>query len=76
MVRPGRDKLAGAVAWMKTYVGGERPAKHGRGAEGKTLVLIAAQHDGAGIGRIRLCRISDLSGTAVGGGRTNDGSGG
>jgi transposase-like protein len=66
MVRPGRDKLVGAVDVDETYVGGERPGKHGRGAEGKTLVLIAAQHDGAGIGRIRLCRISDLSGTTVG----------
>lgn len=66
MVRPGRDKLAGAVDVDETYVGGERPGKRGRGAEGKTLVLIAAQHDEAGIGRIRLRRIPDLSGAAVG----------
>jgi transposase-like protein len=66
MVRPGRDQLAGTVDVDETYVGGEHPGKHGRGAEGKTLVLIAAQHDGAGIGRIRLRRIDDLSGPAVG----------
>lgn len=66
MVRPGRDNLAGTVDVDETYVGGERPGKRGRGAEGKSLVLIAAQHDGAGIGRIRLRRIVDLSGAAVG----------
>ena len=66
MVRPGRDNLAGKVDVDETYVGGERAGKHGRGAEGKTLVLIAAQHDGEGIGRIRLRRIPDLTGEAVG----------
>jgi len=66
MVRPGRDKLSGAVDVDETYVGGERPGKHGRGAEGKTVVLVAAQHDGTGIGRVRLCRISDLNGSTMG----------
>ena len=45
----------------ETYVGGEKPGKRGRGATGKTLVLIAAQEDGRRIGRIRLHRVADAS---------------
>ena len=45
MVRPGRDRLAGTVEVDETYVGGERSGKRGRGAEGKTLVVVAAQQD-------------------------------
>src|SRR5579863_9696967 len=51
MVRPGRDGLAGTVEVDEVYVGGERTGKRGRGAGGKALVLIAAQADGAKIGR-------------------------
>lgn len=40
MVRPGRDRLAGVVEVDETYIGGEKPGKRGRGAEGKALVLI------------------------------------
>jgi len=65
MVRPGRDSLAGTIDVDETYVGGERSGKHGRGAEGKSLVLIAAQHDGDGIGRIRLRRAPDLCGETI-----------
>lgn len=65
MVRPGRDRLSGAVEIDETYVGGERPGKRGRGAAGKTLVLIAAQADGAKIGRIRLARIPNASGSVL-----------
>jgi hypothetical protein len=45
MVRPGRDRLAGAVDVDETYIGGEKAGKRGRGAPGKTLVLIAAQQN-------------------------------
>jgi len=41
------------------YIGGEKPGKRGRGAEGKALVIIAAQQDGKHIGRIRLQRVTD-----------------
>ena len=61
MVRPGRDRLAGNVEVDEVYIGGERPGKRGRGAAGKALVLIAAQADGARIGRIRLARVADAS---------------
>jgi len=61
MVRPGRDRLAGTVEVDETFIGGERPGKRGRGAAGKTLVLIAAQQAGKGIGRIRLARVASAS---------------
>ena len=35
MVRSGRDKLKGIVEVNETLVGGERPGKRRRGAEGK-----------------------------------------
>jgi len=65
MVRPGRDRLAGVVEVDETYIGGEKPGKRGRGAEGKALVLIAAQMEGNHIGRIRLRRIHDASGASL-----------
>ena len=61
MVRPGRDKLSGRVEVDETQVGGVTPGQKGRGAPSKALVVIAAQEDGAGIGRIRLARIPDAS---------------
>lgn len=65
MVRPGRDRLAGGVEVDETYIGGERPGKHGRGAAGKTLVLVAAEVDGPAIGRIRLGRTLALTAPRV-----------
>jgi len=63
MVRPGRDHLAEVIEVDEVYIGGEKkPGKHGRGAEGKTLVIVAAQEDGRKIGRIRLLRIPDFTG--------------
>ena len=66
MVRPDRDKLYGVVEVDETYIGGKRSGKRGRGAENKTLVVIAVEdkagdQDGKGIGRIRLKRIPDAS---------------
>jgi transposase-like protein len=61
MVRPGRDKLSGIVEVNEALIGGEHTGKRGRGAEGKTLILIAAEDTGSGIGRIRLSTISDAS---------------
>lgn len=65
MVRPGRDRLSGTVQVDETYIGGEKLGKRGRGAEGKTLVLIAAQEDGKITGRIRLKQIADVSAASL-----------
>lgn len=65
MVRPGRDRLSGIIQVDETYVGGKQSGKRDRGAEGKELVLIAAQIDGKRIGRIRLHRMPDASGNSL-----------
>jgi transposase-like protein len=61
MVRPGRDRLSGTVEVDETYVGGEKPGKRGRGAAGKTLVVIAVEDKGNRLGRIRLRQVADAS---------------
>ena len=43
MVLPGRTLLDGEVEVDETFIGGVRPGKRGRGAAGKTLVLMAAE---------------------------------
>jgi transposase-like protein len=65
MVRPGRDRLNGLVEVDETFIGGPRPGKRGRGAAGKTLVLIVAQADGRKIGRIRLARIANAAAASL-----------
>lgn len=62
MVRPGRERLSGVVEVDETYIGGPRSGKRGRGAEGKALVLVAAEEKEDHIGRIRLQQIADASG--------------
>lgn len=55
MVRPGRDLLTGDVEVDETFIGGIRPGKRGRGAEGKTLVAVAVELlNPKGFGRCRL----------------------
>ena len=61
MVRPGRDRRAGTVEVDEVDWGGPRPGKRGRGAAGKTLIVIAAQVGGRRIGRSRLQRVPDAS---------------
>ena len=45
----------------ETYWGSEERNVRGRQTENKALIVIAAQEDGAGIGRIRMRRIPDAS---------------
>ncbi len=61
MVRPERDRLSGWVEVDETFVGGQEEGVAGRQTESKALVVIAAQADGPGIGRIRLQMIEDAS---------------
>ena len=66
MVRPGRDRLSGTVEVDETYIGGEKPGKRGRGAQGKALVAIAVEDKAEQrIGRIRLSIIPDASSASL-----------
>jgi transposase-like protein len=61
MVRPGRDLLTGRVEVDETYLGGLEEGLRGRLTEEKALIVLAAQEDGMGIGRIRMRQIPDAS---------------
>lgn len=68
MVRPGRAPLSsGTVEVDETLVGGkEQEGKRGRGAGRKAIVLIAIEvHDPMGFGRVRIQRVSDMSGDSL-----------
>ena len=54
MIRTGRERLQGRVEIDEAYVGGKSAGPRGRGAEGKTLVIVAVEGaDGAKLGRVR-----------------------
>jgi transposase-like protein len=61
MVRPGRDRLQGVVEVDDAYWGADEGDVIGRQTEDKALVVVAAQENGKGIGRIRLRCIPDLT---------------
>ena len=65
MVRPGRDRLDGRTEVDETYVGGREQGVVGRLTQDKSLVLVAAQEDGRGIGRIRMRRVEELTKATV-----------
>jgi transposase-like protein len=65
MVRPGRDRLRGTVEVDETYWGSEEQGVIGRLTYEKALIVVAAEEDGRGIGRIRLRRIPDLTQTSL-----------
>ena len=59
MVRPGRDPLSGRVEVDETYLGGLEEGLRGCKTETKALIIVAAEEDGMGIGRIRMRLIAD-----------------
>lgn len=61
MVRPGRDRLSGRIEVDETYWGGLEEGVRGRKTIKKDLIVVAAQEEGNGIGRIRMLRIPDAS---------------
>jgi transposase-like protein len=65
MVRPGRDRLSGRVEVDETYPGGLEEGARGRRTDRKSLIVIAAQEDGPGIGRIPMKRIPNASGDSL-----------
>jgi transposase-like protein len=65
MVRPGRDLLTGRVEVDECYVGGLEEGLPGRLNLDKALIVVAAQEDGPGIGRIRMRQIVDASAASL-----------
>lgn len=65
MVRPGRDRLSGRVEVDETYLGAEEAGIQGRGARTKALIVVAAEHAGRRIGRIRMRHIPDASAASL-----------
>lgn len=61
MVISAREKLSGEIEVDETLVGAKKSGKRGRGAEGKTLVIIASEVKEYGAGRVRLAIIPDAS---------------
>lgn len=60
MVRPGRDRLDGTVDVDEAYWGSEEGVI-GRLTHEKAMILVAAEHDDKRIGRIRMCRVDNLT---------------
>ena len=61
MIIPGREMLKGTVEIDETFVGGKKPGKRGRGAEGKSIVIVGVEIKEKATGRIRLSLIPDAS---------------
>ncbi len=57
MVLSGRTKLKGVVEVDEVFVGGKTSGKRGRGAEGKSIVVVAVEVIGKKTGRVRLAKV-------------------
>ena len=62
---PGATVWPGRGKWMRRIGAGNGPASEAGGAAGKALVWLAAQVDGAKIGRIRRARSANASGSVL-----------
>lgn len=65
MVRPGRELLSGRVEVDECFIGSPEEEMRGRGSVDKTLVVVAVEENGRGIGRIRIKQIPNASGSAL-----------
>ncbi|MEI6397464.1 MAG: IS1595 family transposase [Pseudomonadota bacterium] len=62
MIFEDRSLLQGDVEVDEAFLGGVQSGKRGRGAEGKELIVIAAEYSGKKrVGRIRIQRVPDAS---------------
>ena len=61
MVRPSRERLQGVIEVDDAYWGSREEGVTGRWTEEKALIVVAAQQDGKGIGRVRMRCIPDLT---------------
>ena len=60
-INPERQKLSGTIEVDETLVGGKKKGKRGRGAEGKTIVVIAIEILEKSTGRIRLAKVPNAT---------------
>ena len=65
MVVPGRERLRGEVEVDETFMGAPEQGRHGRRMINKTMVIVAAEKNGPGIGRIRMRRVRDGSAKSI-----------
>lgn len=66
MIRAGRERLHGRVEVDEAYVGAQKEGARGRGAEGKTLVLVAVEGgEMEKLGRVRFRCVSAINGDTV-----------
>jgi hypothetical protein len=67
MVRADREKLGPVVEVDESYIGGLEEGKFGRGAEKKSLIMVAVELDSEQkrMGRIRLATIPNASSSSL-----------
>jgi transposase-like protein len=64
-IRQGRERLSGDVEVDEFVIGGQKPGKRGRGANGKTIVIAAVEKEHKRLGRIRLQVVANFSGDTL-----------
>jgi transposase-like protein len=66
MIRAGRERLTGRVEVDEAYVGGQKEGLRGRGAAGKTRVLVAVEGDPQKkLGRVRFRCVQEINRASV-----------